>query len=80
MLPHGLIGREVLALHEQVGLPPEEALGAASWRARDWLGSAPVSSQGEPADLVVYDEDPRADLHACSRTRAPWSCAARVVA
>jgi imidazolonepropionase-like amidohydrolase len=61
VLPHGLIGREVIALHEQVGLPTDAALGAASWRARDWLGR-PGLQAGEPADLVVYAEDPRTDL------------------
>jgi imidazolonepropionase-like amidohydrolase len=69
VLPHGLIGREVLALHSQVGLSPEAALGAASWLARDWLGR-PALDPGEPADLVVYDEDPRADLRALLAPRA----------
>jgi imidazolonepropionase-like amidohydrolase len=61
VLPHGLIGREVIALHQQVGLPPEAALGAASWRARAWLGR-PGLEAGGPADLVVYDRDPLTDL------------------
>ncbi|MDQ1666683.1 MAG: hypothetical protein QOH75_2714 [Actinomycetota bacterium] len=61
VLPHGLIGREVLALHRQVGLSPDAALGAASWLARDWLGR-PGLTAGASADLVVYDADPRADL------------------
>jgi imidazolonepropionase-like amidohydrolase len=69
VLPHGLIGREVLALHSQVGLSPEAALGAASWLARDWLGR-PALDPGEPADLVVYDEDPRADLRVLLAPRA----------
>jgi imidazolonepropionase-like amidohydrolase len=60
VLPHGIIGREVLALHEQVGLSADAALGAASWRARDWLGR-PSLAEGESADLVVYDHDPRAE-------------------
>ena len=63
VLPHGLIGREVLALHEQVGLDPTTALAAASWGARSWLGR-PGLEPGAPADLVVYDTDPRADLRA----------------
>ncbi|MGH8969346.1 MAG: amidohydrolase family protein [Actinomycetes bacterium] len=61
VLPHGLIGREVLALHEQVGLPAGHALGAASWRARDWLG-VPGLSEGASADLVLYDANPLEDL------------------
>ncbi len=61
VLPHGLIGREVAALHDAVGLTPYDALGAASWRARDWLGfPGPVA--GASADFVLYDEDPLADL------------------
>ena len=61
VLPHGLIGREVAALHEGVGLTSYDALGAASWRARDWLGF-PGLVPGASADFVLYDEDPLADL------------------
>ncbi len=68
VLPHGMVAQEVLALHERVGLPAEVALGAASWAARDWLGR-PGLAPGEPADLVVYAEDPRADLRALSHPR-----------
>jgi imidazolonepropionase-like amidohydrolase len=57
---HGRIADEVRALHA-AGLPAEEALGAACWRAREWLGQ-PGLGEGDPADLVVYDRDPRADL------------------
>jgi len=59
-ITHGQIAREVLALHE-AGLPAEAALGAASWLARDWLGRQCVD-EGAPADLCVYDTDPRVDL------------------
>ena len=68
VLPHGLIGREVLALHEQVGMPAGSALGAASWAARSWLGR-PALEEGAPADLVAYDQDPRADLRALATPR-----------
>jgi imidazolonepropionase-like amidohydrolase len=61
VLPHGLIGREVAALHDAVGLTAYDALGAASWRARDWLGF-PGLVPGASADFVVYAEDPLADL------------------
>ena len=54
-MPHGLIGREIELLC-QIG-DAEFALGAASWRARDWLGR-PGLTDGAPADLVVYDADP----------------------
>ena len=69
VLPHGLVGREVLALHEQVGLSTVDALASASWAARDWLGR-PGLGAGDPADLVVYDADPRADLRALAHPRA----------
>jgi imidazolonepropionase-like amidohydrolase len=55
---HGRIADEVAAL-QAAGHP--DALGAASWAAREWLGR-PSLQAGHPADLVVYREDPRADL------------------
>ncbi|MDT0444832.1 amidohydrolase family protein [Streptomyces johnsoniae] len=59
-LPHGLIAREVAELRT-AGIPVHDALGAATWRARAWLGR-PGLTEGAPADLVVYAEDPRQDL------------------
>ncbi|HEY8371511.1 MAG TPA: amidohydrolase family protein [Pseudonocardiaceae bacterium] len=61
-IKHGRIADEVMALH-QVGMSPEQALGAASWAARRWLGW-PLLEEGDPADFVVYRNDPRADLGA----------------
>ena len=58
---HGNIAGEVLAM-AGLGLPPEYALGAASWRAREWLGWNAGLDEGAPADFVVYDRDPREDL------------------
>jgi len=60
-LAHGLIAEEVRRLHA-AGLPTEAALGAASWRAREWLGKPAALEEGVPADFVVYDADPRADI------------------
>jgi imidazolonepropionase-like amidohydrolase len=57
---HGNIAGEVAALH-RIGIPAADALGAASWRARDWLGH-PGLEESAPADFVVYDADPLADL------------------
>lgn len=54
---HGRIADEIDAL-AGAGLTPDEALGAASWRAREWLGR-PGIEPGAPADFVVYDADPR---------------------
>jgi imidazolonepropionase-like amidohydrolase len=64
-IEHGVIADEVRALHA-AGLPAEAALAAASWAARAWLG-LPCIEEGAPADLVVYDSDPRADLDALRR-------------
>jgi len=59
-LPHGLIAREVAEL-VAAGIPATAALDAASWGARSWLGR-PGLEEGAAADLVVYPDDPRADV------------------
>jgi imidazolonepropionase-like amidohydrolase len=61
LVAHGRIVDEIVALHHRAGMSRAAALGAASWRARGWLGM-PEQVHGAPADLVVYDADPRADL------------------
>ena len=66
VLPHGLIAAEVREL-TGYGLSPYDALGAASWRAREWLGLPGTLTEGSPADLVVYDADPRRDLDSLQR-------------
>ena len=58
---HGNIAGEVVAM-AGLGMPADYALGAASWRARDWLGWNSGLEEGAPADFVVYDADPLADL------------------
>lgn len=60
---HGNLPGEIVAMAE-LGLPVDYALGAASWRAREWLGWNAGLDEGAPADFVVYDRDPRADLAA----------------
>jgi imidazolonepropionase-like amidohydrolase len=57
---HGRVVDEIMALHE-AGLPAEAALAAGSWAARRWLGQ-PGLEEGAPADFLVCDADPRADL------------------
>jgi imidazolonepropionase-like amidohydrolase len=59
-LAHGLVAAEVARLGA-AGLTPAQALDAASWGARAWLGR-PGLEEGEEADLVAYPADPRADL------------------
>jgi imidazolonepropionase-like amidohydrolase len=61
VLPHGGIAGEVLEL-AAYGLTPEDALGAASWRAREWLGWNATLEEGAPADFVVLDRNPLEDL------------------
>ncbi|PPK64393.1 amidohydrolase family protein [Actinokineospora auranticolor] len=59
-IAHGRIVDEVAALH-RAGMSAEDAIGAASWAARGWLGWSALD-EGSAADLVVYDADPRKDL------------------
>ncbi len=59
-LPHGLVGQEVAEL-VACGLSTLDALDAATWGARAYLGR-PALAEGDPADLVVYGADPRADV------------------
>ncbi len=54
--PCGTVPGEVERLIS-AGLPRAAAVGAASWTARAWLG-LPGLTDGAPADLVIFDEDP----------------------
>ncbi|MEU6244710.1 amidohydrolase family protein [Streptomyces sp. NPDC047024] len=66
-LPHGLVAAEVEEL-VTAGIPPLAALSATSWGARAWLGR-PGLDEGAPADLVVYESDPRADVRVLAAPR-----------
>ncbi|BBX66201.1 hypothetical protein MSAS_53750 [Mycobacterium saskatchewanense] len=57
MVAHGRIADEVEAL-KGIGMSPTDALGAACWDARRWLGR-PGLDHGASADLLCYSEDPR---------------------
>jgi len=57
MIAHGRIADEVEAL-KGIGMSPTEALGAACWDARHWLGR-PGLDHGASADLLCYSVDPR---------------------
>ena len=61
VMRHGEVAGEVIAM-AGLGMPAEYALGAASWRARAWLGWNATLEDGAPADFVVYPRDPLADL------------------
>lgn len=58
---HGNLPGEVMAL-ARIGIPAFEALGAASWRGREWLGHSGRLEEGAEADFVVYPRDPLTDL------------------
>jgi imidazolonepropionase-like amidohydrolase len=60
--PHGRVADEVRAM-AAAGVSSHDALGAASWSARSYLGR-PGLRPGAPADVVVYADDPRGDLAA----------------
>jgi imidazolonepropionase-like amidohydrolase len=66
--PHGRIGDEIRAL-AAAGVSPHEALAAASWSARSYLGLAGLIP-GAPADAVVFNTDPRTDLGQLDAPRA----------
>jgi imidazolonepropionase-like amidohydrolase len=59
-IDHGRIVDEIIALH-RAGMSREQALGAASWAARGWLGWSGIED-GSAADLLAFDSDPRGNL------------------
>lgn len=65
MIRHGRVADEVEAL-KGIGMSPTEALGAACWDARRWLGR-PGLDHGASADLLCYAEDPRQGPDVLSR-------------
>ncbi|MFF0746110.1 amidohydrolase family protein [Streptomyces sp. NPDC004111] len=66
-LGHGLVAEEVAEL-VKAGIPARDALNATAWGARRWLGR-PGLEEGAPADLVVYEADPRADVRVLGAPR-----------
>jgi imidazolonepropionase-like amidohydrolase len=62
---HGQAVDEMIVLHERAGMSTMDVLRAGSWGAREWLGF-PGLVEGGLADLVAYENDPRADLRALS--------------
>ena len=67
-LDHGLVAAEVEQL-VAAGVPRLDALDAAVWRARAYLGH-PGLEEGAPADLVLYGSDPREDVRVLAHPRA----------
>ncbi|WP_199896778.1 amidohydrolase family protein [Streptomyces niger] len=66
-LAHGLVAQEVGEL-VKAGIPALDAVSAAAWGAREWLGR-PGLTEGASADLVVYEADPRADVRVLGTPR-----------
>ncbi|MFW6689650.1 amidohydrolase family protein [Streptomyces sp. MAR4 CNX-425] len=66
-LAHGLVGQEVGEL-VAAGIPVADAVSAATWGARAWLGR-PGLVEGAPADLVVYEADPLDDVRVLTAPR-----------
>lgn len=66
---HGYLAEEVIAMRD-LGMPALDVLAAVSWRARAWLGWNAGLGEGDPADFVVFDADPREDLTVLARPRA----------
>lgn len=65
VMPHGLIADEIEAL-KGIGMSATDALGAACWDARSWLGR-PAVAEGAPADLLCFTDDPRVGPAVLSR-------------
>lgn len=59
---HGRLAAEASAL-VHAGLPADDAVAAATWTAREFLGE-PSLGDGASADLVVLEDDPRRDISA----------------
>jgi imidazolonepropionase-like amidohydrolase len=66
--PHGGIAQEIRAL-AYAGVSPHDAIAAASWAARSYLG-LPGLVDSAPADAVVFEADPRVDLGQLDKPRA----------
>jgi imidazolonepropionase-like amidohydrolase len=67
MFPSVTVIDEIRQLCE-LGLSPEAAVGGGSWGARAWLGET-LLTHGAPADLVLFQQDPRKDLGVLTQPR-----------
>ena len=70
---HEDYAREVVLMHELLGMTPQEALHAATAVAAELIGlHRGVLSAGEPADLILLDNDIANDLTALQRPVAVY--------
>lgn len=65
LVAHGVVADEIARMIA-AGTPPDVALAAGSWAAREYLGR-PGIEQGAPADIVAFADDPRADAGVLTR-------------
>ena len=70
--PCGRVADEIRAL-AAAGMSPHQAIGAAFWAARFYLGLGGLA-EGAPAGAAIYDANPRRDL---SQLEAPRAVALR---
>lgn len=66
VVEHGRVADEIESLTRLGGA--EFALGAASWRARQWLGAGGLAT-GDSADFIVLEADPRQDVSTLRRPK-----------
>lgn len=67
-LPHGALAQEIALLHD-FGLSTRDAIAAASTAARAWLGWEGFAA-GAQGDLVMFADDPRANIGVLARPAA----------
>ncbi|MCB2413173.1 amidohydrolase family protein [Demequina sp. TTPB684] len=75
-IAHGDLAREAAELARCI--PAADVVAGATWRARRFLG-APVLAEGDPADLVVLDRDPREEIGVLVAPRAVMLDGVRVI-
>jgi len=72
---HGDLAREAAQMARV--MPAAQVLAAATWRARQFL-AAPVLDEGDPADVVILADDPRADIGALADPAAVFRAGVRL--
>lgn len=73
---HGSLPAEAAAL-VRAGVPARAVVAAATYQARTYLGVAGIS-EGAPADVVVYPEDPRENIAVLAHPTAVFRAGRRI--
>lgn len=76
-VPHGFYHDEI-DLMRRAGVPDAVLVAAASYHARTYLGARGIS-EGAPADVVVYDTDPRKDARVLRHPSAIFRDGVRIL-